>query len=422
MEDFNINDLKYMFDEDDIKIMQPKLISNIMEKLEKSKYIDERSYKKSYENTKFLVSLINSNSINSDGEKISFFESLRNQSISKYGFVTNKFRKIIYCYILGVNAKSSDNNFYFLNKKSKSENNKDKQIYTTNNSILENYNIEKTVEKIIYTNKTTSQYTEIIRLDTLRSKLNTILPISKFSSTNVCLKQILHKVASAIPTINNERYHYCQGFHDITMIFLMLFDLNKNVSLNCAQRFAEFFMKESLNSKLVHEKFNFTIESKIVEKLIVKFDSKIASLIFKFFEEGLFFVYPWIITFFTHNLNNLLQQYRILDYILTSSPNCIYFMCATTVVTEFSKFYESFKKEFGITNDNFDADDYPSIYGKLYAYFQKIDYENYDFDDMISKTEEFRSQYHKENCNISVINIANQVMSESNFLELDISL
>lgn len=419
MEDCNINDLKYMLDEDDLRRIQPILISNIMKNLESTKYNDSTSYKISYDNTSNLVSSITSNSIKTSKDKITFFEKLRKQSISKYGFVSNKFRKIIYCYLLGVNLENSDTNeFLFLRKVKQNK----KIVYTSNESIIEDYKIDSSIETINFTNKTVSSYSEIIRLDTLRSKLNSILPISKYPSTNSSLKQILHKVASAIPTINNQRYHYCQGFHDITMIFLILYDLNKNIALNCTQRFAEFYMRESLNNKTNHEMFNFTTESKIVEKLIVLYDKKIANLIFKFFEEGLFFVYPWIITFFTHNLNNLLQQYRILDYILTSSPNCIYFMCAVTVVNEFSIFYDKFKSDFGIKDDNFDIDEYPSIYGKLYSYFQKIDYENYDFDKLIENTEEFRIKYYKEKGNFSVFDLAKDLISEETLFDLNISL
>ena len=173
---------------------------------------------------------------------------------------------------------------------------------------------------------------------------------------------------------------------------MLIFNLNFECSVQATQRFSEFYMRESLNNKDLHQHLSFTKEASLVEELILLLSPDSAIQIKKYFPEGLFFVFSWIITFFTHNIESMEIQQRLLDYVICSHPGSIYFLCAVAMVEIFGVF----RREL---NCNYDST------GEVYSYFQKINYSHIDFDEIIVKTEIFKNEFYKNTGTLSLLSL-----------------
>lgn len=407
---FNFKDLKTSENPDDM-FLQIKLerIQKLCNEINRDNFnnekCDEKQKDKSNQKSKFIVN----------------FNHIRAFASSQGGFMTPEARRTFYSYILNVKYKNKQSNYIayndkdekvFLTGKENSFDNEKENVITSlvldEKSNSSNFSIVKIQEKTKNHSLIKHDYTNIIKLDTLRSKLNSLFPIDKYHSTNTLMKQKLHKVVGILSDIAFNRYHYCQGYHDVVLLFFMLFDLEERVTIEVTQRFTEFYMRESLNSKKDHLLLDFNKESKVVDALLFLYDKKLAEEIISLFTEGLFFILPWIITFFTHCLNGLEKQYRILDYIICSCPNTIYYLAAVVVVEEYKKIKRIIiesslnKEEVNIDDYTLTPDDVKS--GILFMHFQKINYENFDFDEVISKCERFKLDLlKKSNTQISKI-------------------
>lgn len=312
------------------------------------------------------------------------FYTIRQLALKEQGMVENQYRKVIYPYLLGINPlkyKSKENNsnndsdFIIIDSSTRRNYIKVKypSLHRLSNSIKDHIEISKS-----------SIYKNIIKVDTYRSKINHYLKNKEFHSTNTCLKQLLHLTVNNLSDMIDNRYHYFQGYHDFILLFLMLFEENDDLLYVFGQRFTEFYLKESSNSKEDHKNFNFYIEMKLISVVVRLYNEDIGNEVNSVFEDGFFFVTSWLITFFTHNMNDLKSQYRIIDYIITSSPNTIYFLSATIIVEEYKKFMEISRSETTCHKE--------ISFEEIFLYFQEIDFNKYDFDSVITLCENFKKR------------------------------
>ena len=308
---------------------------------------------------------------------------LRQTAISKGGFDNMESRRKAYNVILNIKPnivskilKINDSNVNFLSD-------------MTSETILETHLKDENKFK----------YKDIIRLDTLRSKINSIFPKEEYKSTNLALKQKLYSIVNQVISTNNNNYHYCQGFHDITLIFLLIYGLDDAKCIQVTQRFAEFYARESLNNKDNQNKVDFNKEIQVVNELMSIIDPDTYNEIYELFPDGLFFVCSWIVTFFTHNINSIDTQQRIIDYIIVSHPGSIYFLCVAAVY----EIYSNFK----ISLSEIDLNEVEIGFGEVYNFFQKTDYDSLDFDDLILKSENYKSIYFNQNKSLSLSKLIN---------------
>lgn len=337
--------------------------------------------KKYYQLKKICVDILNKKVIT-----INDFETIRNLAISKGGFLSLLFRKCIWKKILSVNFEKDEYELVFIDE-TKSTN-----IFTDPYQ-LEVFSVKKEKYKFLK-----AEDYKIIDNDVKRSKINffpmnSILSndnssISSCSSVNniskeevnseqyikdqlLFLKKKLKSFINAMTTINNSSYKYYQGYHDIGLFFIFLFIDEFETAISVFQRFSEFFLKEYLIN------FNFNNVIVILKEVIAKISPQTKEIVEYYCEGNLLWSISWILSLFTHNIDNLNLQYRLFDYFLVSHPICIYHLAAHIIVDEIAKLDLSF---------------YNSI-DKFFIYFQKLNMDKIDYEYYIKKTEESMKKY-----------------------------
>ena len=105
------------------------------------------------------------------------------------------------------------------------------------------------------------------------------------------------------------------------------------------------------------------------------------------------FIIPYIVSLFTHNIENLNKRYRIIDYLMVSNPINVYIMSAVIVVDEVLKLKAEYNiKKFKNSAFSFFGGDSgdkvePLNVTDFYVRFQNLDLDKYNFDELILKTE-----------------------------------
>jgi hypothetical protein len=148
------------------------------------------------------------------------------------------------------------------------------------------------------------------------------------------LKEILNKFINKMATINNRSYDYFQGYHDIGLFFILLFIDEFEVAVTLFQRFSEFYIKENL-TKFDDKTCNYSFNSinSILMEILKNLNLDVMNTIKDVCYEP-HFVFPWILTFFTHNVTNTNKQFRMFDYIITTHPLAIYYITALILIDE----------------------------------------------------------------------------------------
>ncbi len=128
-------------------------------------------------------------------------------------------------------------------------------------------------------------------------------------------------------SIDNEKYSYYQGYHDIGLFFLLLYFKSPNLGINTFQRISEFYIKDYLN-KDYENSFNFEATLSLLLKVIKEIDAQVYDILEEICDKP-HFALSWIITWFTHNTNSITLQYRIFDYLICSHPIASYVLSGT---------------------------------------------------------------------------------------------
>lgn len=317
--------------------------------------------KKNLDKIQDMIVEFQSSKNKSKSDALYIFNSLRELSVNG-GFFCNKYRRTFYDFILNLN---------------------DKRIETLKLVDFDiKANLATTTTEVIQPVFIESEYSNTIKVDAYRSKTNTLFEPNEYYDTNTLIKQNIFDSVSKLTTLLDKRYHYFQGYHDMTLLFIILFK-DEHKAIQSVQKFSEFYLKEGLNSKETQNKFNFYHEMKLISRVVEKYSEETSKEINDYFSEGFFFVTSWLITFFTHNMSDIHKQYRIIDYIITSAPNTIYYLSATIITEEFVKL----RSKYPDTDIPMD---------KIYRLFQDLDYDNFDFNSSIVECEKFKAKLHLE--------------------------
>jgi len=75
-----------------------------------------------------------------------------------------------------------------------------------------------------------------------------------------------------------------------------------------------------------------TLQLKLILKVLAAFDPEHASTLSSFYEEVPIFAVPWLLTWFAHSLRDMDQILRIYDFLLSSPPQTIIYMCAALLI------------------------------------------------------------------------------------------
>jgi len=318
------------------------------------------------------------------------YKELTNLAISKGGFLNMKFRREIYKILL------------FFNEDNLSEKNKDKNLknnYIPSCQYYKNIWIDKNTTNLYWKKEYINQefiYSKdraVIRADTIRSDINSFFPSIKYPYINSLLKNRLEYGLNTLINFNNCELNYFQGYHDIFILFFYLYLNSPYTYISLFQRFSELYIKENLLSQSKNNKgYTFPNSMKFCMAIIKQLNKFVYQDLVDYCNSEIIFVIPYIVSLFTHNLNNLNKRYRIIDYLMVSHPITVYVMSSVIVIDEVTKLkaeynIKKFKNSafsfFGGEADNVE----PLNVSDFFMRFQNLDLDKLNFDELILKTE-----------------------------------
>ena len=347
-------------------------------------------------NFNYEINIKNNNNIIIENTKFIYlkkqdYNKLHELSITKGGFLTMKNRQEIYKKILCYDYNFS-NYFYdtiWINKKN-----------------CKLYQKKEFIYKYSYFNKDR----KTIKVDVERSNLNKIFPPENYNNINLNLKKKYEKSLNTIISFNNFELKYYQGYHDIFLIFFILYINNPYIYTSIFQKFSELYLKENLYEK--SNNFSFNNHLKLFNYVLNKISPSTFDSIMKYSNGEPTFIIGYILSLFTHYVDDVFIQMRLFDYFLMSHPLCVYILTALIAIDEINKiktkFYSNlamvkiknlFKNKEDEENENEDLN-----VTDFYLHFQKIDFNKCDFDSYIEKTEEEFKKISFEELNLYFVN------------------
>ena len=183
---------------------------------------------------------------------------------------------------------------------------------------------------------------------------------------------------------NKNKYSYYQGYLDFCAFFYNLYyEKNNKNSLeqgylftDALKLFTELYLKDYISPfKAIGRNEDIIFENSIAVliDIINIIDPKIYILL-KEESSPLCLCLSWVITLFTHEINNFYTIRRILDYLLLHEPIDVYVLCALIIV-------KSFQKTIKNVEDAENED--------VFLCIKNIDLNNIDFNYMIVECDKF---------------------------------
>ena len=344
-------------------------------------------------NLKKIISKIKSDIISNKSKKYlseENYKELANLAISKGGFLSMKFRREIYKILL------------FFKDDELSKKNEDKNIKKNFIPSLKYYNniwINKNTANLywkkeyIYQEMLFSKDRAVIKADTARSDINSFFSSIKYPEINALLKKRLELGLNTLINFNNRELNYFQGYHDIFMLFFYLYLDSPYTYISLFQRFSELYIKENLLLQNRNNKgYTFPNSMKFCMAIIKQINKFAYEDLVNYCNSEIIFVIPYIVSLFTHSLNNLNKRYRIMDYLLVSHPITVYVMSSVLVVDEVVKLKAEYNIKklknsafsfFGASSDNVETLNPTDFFTR----FQNLELDKLNFDELILKTE-----------------------------------
>ena len=318
------------------------------------------------------------------------YKELINLAISKGGFLNMKFRREIYKILL------------YFEEEELSEDNKElsiKKNYIPSSQYFKNIWIDKKSSNLYWKKEYINQEMlfskdrSVIKADTIRSDINSFFPSIKYPELNALLKERLELGLNTLINFNNCELKYFQGYHDIFILFFYLYINSPYTYISLFQRFSELYIKENLLLQGKNNKgYTFPNSIKFCMAIIKQLNAYVYQDLVDYLNSEVIFVIPYIVSLFTHNMNNLNKRFRVIDYFIVNHPITVYVMSCVLVVDEVSKLKAEYNAKklknmafsfFGGNTDNVE----PLNAADFYVRFQSLDFDKLDFDELILKTE-----------------------------------
>ena len=384
-----------------------ELAKKILEKNENdyiinTKYEGKISPKEIEEKTKKINDLISkiNNRLSSNKSKNYLSEedynSLRELAISKGGFLNMKFRREIYKILLFFNEDDLSNTF--LSEEKNLNKNKNyipslkyyKNIWINKNDANLYWKNEYINQELLY-----SKDRSVIRADTIRSDINYFFPSQKYPYMNSFLKQRLEDGLNILINFNKCELNYFQGYHDIFILFYYLYIDSPYTYISLFQRFSELIIKENLLTQNRNNLgYSFPNSMKFCMEIIKELNVLVYNDLVDYCNSQCIFIIPFIVSLFTHNMNNLNKRFRIIDYFLVSNPITVYVMSSVIVVEEVTKLKTEYNLKkmknaaFSFFSSGPQEEIEPLSLTDFYQRFQQLNLDLANFDEYIEKTED----------------------------------
>ena len=198
---------------------------------------------------------------------------------------------------------------------------------------------------------------------------------------------------NVLVNFNKCELSYFQGYHDIFILFFYLYLDSPYTYISVFQRFSELLIKENLMKQNRNNKgFTFPNCIKFCMSIIKQLNKFVYQDLVDYCNSEVIFVIPYIVSLFTHNMNNLNKRYRIIDYLIVSHPITVYVMSSVLVVEEVGKLKAEYNMKklknsafsfFGGNSEDIE----PLSNTDFYVRFQNLDLDKLNFDELIAKTE-----------------------------------
>ena len=180
---------------------------------------------------------------------------------------------------------------------------------------------------------------------------------------------------------NKAKYSYYQGYLDFCVFFYNLFYDKKKPKkespyLNAIKLFTELYLKDYISPfESIGKKDDIIFQNSIslMTDIIQLLDAKIYELL-KEEASPLCLCLSWVITLFTHEINNFYTIRRILDYLLLNEPINVYILSAIIIVKSIRKNVKNVEEA--------ESED-------IFISIKNIDLNNIDFNYMIVECDKF---------------------------------
>ncbi len=351
-----------------------------------AKEIDEKSNKISE-----IISKINNNISSKKGGNYlpeEDYNTLRELAVSKGGFLNMKYRRKIYKILLFFNEEELKN----------SDNNKN---YIPSLKYYKNIWIDKKSTNLYWKNELINQellYSKdrsVIRADTIRADINSFFSFFQYPYINALLKQRLEAGLNVLINFNDRELKYFQGYHDIFILFFYLYLDSPYTYISLFQRFSELIIKENLLTQNRNNLgYSFPNSMKFCMEIIKELNVLVYNDLVDYCNSQCIFIIPFIVSLFTHNMNNLNKRFRIIDYFLVSNPITVYVMSSVIVVEEVTKLKTEYNLKkmknaaFSFFSSGPQEEIEPLSLTDFYQRFQQLNLDLANFDEYIEKTED----------------------------------
>ncbi|CAD8067475.1 unnamed protein product [Paramecium sonneborni] len=190
-------------------------------------------------------------------------------------------------------------------------------------------------------------------LKDVNRSLNTISQIKNFKEIDQlrkCLMEVLDTIFSQHPN-----YSYYQGYHDVVSILILVLGVEQGYI--AATYAAQNFFKDYLDQELAT---TITPQYLFIRNLLLRYsrdnsNQKLRQIMLII--EHPTCVIPWILTWFSHSLENINDICRIWDFLLCSKQSTILYVCAAFIA---------------IHHDNIDVRNEDDLIGEFQEFFQNL--------------------------------------------------
>lgn len=122
------------------------------------------------------------------------------------------------------------------------------------------------------------------------------------------LSRIINKIFKEDDTL-----HYFQGYHDICSVFLLV--CGENLAYKCLKKLSYTLLKEVITSK------DFDLLLRKMDTIFITLknsDPKLSEIFVKTNHEKLHFAFPWVLTWFSHEIDDFQLVTRLFDLFLSN--------------------------------------------------------------------------------------------------------
>ena len=290
------------------------------------------------------------------------YEELKYYSIKPGGFSqknkkSNENQKIIYKALLNMYKSKEDLNFI-------------KDIKRHPSKII-SANLKEGIE-----NKNSSDEIIVVNKDTSRNIFFQWKENDK--EINYELNEFEKEIENFLKK-NRNKYSYYQGYLDFCVYFYVLFhENNRNNTdyINIIQFFTELYLKDYISPyKSMGDNEDIIFQKSLA--LLIDIIKLLDNDIYKIFKEDntpLCLILSWIISLFTHSVNNFYIIRRILDYLLITEPINSYILTSLIIVKSLKK---NIKNIIEAENE------------EIFMTIKNIKLDEIDFDNIIIQCDEF---------------------------------